>query len=203
MRKNTGHLQYHWWKYLLVIVLPIMLWCSVFDVLAKPKDNERLHVLFVGNGLDSAALQQTLEEKLPTLTDQKIKEVKVVSEYAAGEIYGQKMTTYSYEFDLIIVSQSFMHDNTGQFFRRLPMDGLPGYEGVKLREEQVEEEYSAPFGFVLWDPGMENGFSTFYSGYEICYLFFSTESVNLYPLFEGSAEGDNAAVAALDFLLGK
>ena len=130
MKDWQGHLQYSWWKYLLVILLPILLWCSVFDVLAKPKENERLHILFVGNDLDAVSLQQTLEEAIPTLTDQKIKEVKVVTELAAGEIYGQKMTTYSYEFDLIIVSQSFMRDNTGQFFRRLPMDGLPGYETV-------------------------------------------------------------------------
>jgi len=204
MRDWRGHLQYSWWKYLLVILLPILLWCSVFDVMAKPKDNERLHILFVGNDLDAVSLQQTLEAAIPTLTDQKIKEVKVVTELAAGEIYGQKMTTYSYEFDLIIVSQSFMRDNTGQFFRRLPMDGLPGYETVKLHRELVgEEEYEAPFGFVLWEPGVKNHFGTFYSGNEICYLFFSTQSVNLYPLFGGSAEGDNAAVAALDFLLKK
>ncbi len=204
MRKSTGHLQYNWWKYLLVILLPILLWCSVFDVLAKPKDNERLHILFVGDGLDVVALQESLEEALPSLTDQKIKEVKVVSEYAAGEIYGQKMTTYSYDFDLIIVSQTFMAQNTGQFFRRLPMDGLPGYEQVKLHTEKVEEgEHEAPFGFVLWEPGVKNTFGKFYSGNEICYLFFSTQSVNLYPLFGGSAEGNNAAVAALDFLLKK
>ncbi len=204
MRRSTGHLQYSWWKYLLVIILPIILWCSVFDVLAKPKDNERLHILFLGDGLDAVALQGALEEQLPQLTQQKIKEVKVTTEYAAGEIYGQKMTTYSYEFDLIIVSQSFMRDNTGQFFRRIPMGGLPGYEKVKLHEEFVEEgEYTAPFGFVLWEPGVENGFRQFYSGREICYIFFSTESVNLYPLFEGSKEGDNAAVVALNLLLKK
>lgn len=204
MRKSTGHLQYNWWKYLLVIILPIVLWCTVFDVLAKPKDNERLHILFVGDGLDAIALRQTLEEALPDLTQQKIKEVKVTTDYAAGEIYGQKLTTYSYEFDLIIVSQSFMRDNTGQFFRRLPMDGLPGYEQGKLYTEKVEDgAYIAPFGFVLWEPGVKNNFGNFYSGNEICYLFFSTQSVNLYPLFGGSAEGDNAAVVALDFLMKK
>lgn len=204
MKDWQGHLQYSWWKYLLVILLPILLWCSVFDVLAKPKDNERLHILFVGDGLDAVSLKQTLEEALPDLTQQEIKEVKVTTEYAAGELYGRKMTTYSYEFDLIIVSQSFMRDNTGQFFRRLPMDGLPGYEQGKLYTEKVEDgAYTAPFGFVLWEPGVENGFRQFYSGREICYVFFSTESVNLYPLFDGSAEGDNAAVVALDFLMKK
>ena len=204
MRDWQGHLQYSWWKYLMVILLPILLWCSVFDVLAKPKDNERLHILFVGDGLDAIALRQTLEEALPDLTQQEIKEVKVTTDYAAGEIYGQKLTTYSYEFDLIIVSQSFMRDNTGQFFRRLPMDGLPGYEQGKLYTEKVEDgAYTAPFGFVLWEPGVKNNFGNFYSGNEICYLFFSTQSVNLYPLFGGSAEGDNAAVVALDFLMKK
>lgn len=204
MRKNSGHLQYNWWKYVAAILLPIFLWCSVFSVLAKPKDNERLNVLFVGNDLDTVALQQALQEHIPAMTQQKIKEIRVVSDYATGELYGQKMTTFSYEFDLIIVSQSFMSDYTGQFFRRLPMEGLPGYEDVKLHTEKVEgADYTAPFGFVLWEPGVDNGFGEFYSGREICYLFFSKESVNLYPLFKGSAEGDNAAVIALDFLLKK
>ncbi len=204
MKKSRGHLQYNWWKYMAVILIPILLWCSVFDVLAKPADNERLNIVFVGDGLDAVALQQTLQEQLPQLTQQKIKEVRVVSEYVAGEIYGQKLTTYSYEFDLIIVSQSFMRWNTGQFFRGLPKNGLPGFENAKLHNEKVEEgDYTAPFGFVLWEPGVENGFHQFYSGREICYLFFSTQSVNLYPLFSGSAEGDNAAVVAAKFLMNK
>lgn len=150
------------------------------------------------------ALKQTLEEELPNLTDQNIREVKVTTDYAAGEMYGRKLTTYSYEFDLIIVTQSFMADNTGQFFRRLPLEGLPGFENAKMYWEEVEEgAYSAPFGFVLWEPGVENGFRKFYNGREICYIFLSTESVNLYPLFEESTQGDSAAVAVLDFLLEK
>ena len=202
MKIDKDHLQYNWWKYLIVVLIPILLWTTVFYMVARPKDNEKLHVLFLGDDLDVKALQQALEETIPAMTDQEIKEIKVVAEYVTDEIYGQKMTSYSYEFDLIIVSQPFMAKNTGQFFRRLPMGGLPGYETEKLHMELVEEgDYLAPFGFVLWEPGVENGFSQFYSGEETCYLFFSTESVNLYPLFAGSAEGDNAAVVALDFLL--
>ena len=204
MKRNTGHLQYNWWKYLAVIILPIFLWVSVFSAMARPKDHERLNILFLGENLDCIALQQALEEKLPELTEQKLKQVRVVSEYVGQDIYGQKMITYSYEFDLIIVSQSFMRSNTGQFFRGLPMEGLPGYENAKLHFEQVEDgEYSAPFGFVLWEPGVKNTFSQFYPGREICYLFFSTESANLYPLFNDCAEGNNAAVVAMDFLMKK
>lgn len=204
MSKNKGHLQYNWWKYVLVILVPILLWCTVFDALAKPKDNERLNILFVGDGLDAITLQETLEEVIPAATQQNIKDIRVVSEYIAGEIYGQKLTTVSYEFDLIIVTQSFMRDNTGQFFRAIPPSGIPGFENVKLHTEMTtSEEYEVPYGIVLWEPGVENGFRKFYSGREICYLFFSTKSVNLYPLFKGSAEGDNAAVVALDFLMKK
>lgn len=204
MKVNAGHLQYNWWKYLIVVILPLFLWISIFDVLARPKDHERLNILFLGDELDAASLQQTLEEYIPQHTQQKLKQIRVVSEYLPDEHYGQKMTTNSYEFDLIIVAQSFMRENTGQFFRRLPMDGLSGYESAKYYHEQVEGgDYSAPFGLVLWEPGVKNTFGEYYSGTEICYLFFSTESVNLYPLFEESKEGNNAAVVALDFLMKK
>ena len=43
-RKQTDnrwatHLQYHWWQYVLLAVLSIMIWTAVFDGLAKLEEN--------------------------------------------------------------------------------------------------------------------------------------------------------------------
>lgn len=206
MKKITEHLEYSWWKYLLVLVLPIVLWCSIFDVMARPKDDERLNILYLGTDLDTYALQQTLQEYLPQHTQQELKQIRVVEDLLSDEYYGQKMVTYSFEFDLIIVSEDFMRPTTGQFFRSFAADTFSDYDDVELYTEELEDEtgkFTLPFGILLWEPGDDTNFGNYYSGNQKCYLFFSTESVNLYPLFSGSSEGNNAAVVAMEFLMGK
>ncbi len=205
MKDWEAHLQYNWWKYLAVILVPVILWCWVFSAVAQPKGHERLHVLFIGDELDGLQLQRDLEEVLPTLTEQKIKQVKVVSDFIPSNYYGTKMTTNTYEFDLIIVSQRFMRENTGQFFRVLPNGGsLPGFGELGIHKETPPDVGSElAFGIVLWEQGMENRFGSYYSGSEKCYIFLSPQSENLAPLYNDCSEGNDAATQALKFLLGK
>ena len=63
-------LKYNWWVYLLVIMIPIIVWSIVFTEMQKPADNEKISILYVGNNFDAEQLQKDLCERLPELTDQ-------------------------------------------------------------------------------------------------------------------------------------
>ena len=71
------HIQYNWWKYATAIIASVVLWCAVFNSLAMPEENEKLHILFVGQGLEREKLEQAVSEMLPSVTEQSVRQVKV------------------------------------------------------------------------------------------------------------------------------
>lgn len=199
MRKQVGHLQYAWWKYMAVLLIPLVLWCSVFSVLKKPNTNERLHILFLGAGLDTAAMEQELKNYLQDQTTQELKTVQIaVAEYA-DESYANQLMAATYAYDIIIISQKQMKNAVGQgYFFVLPEQ----LRTDSLYEETVDGEKMS-FGAVIFDGVQKNTFGKYYSGTEYCYAFISPQTVNLYPLNAGSREGDNAAVIAWQWLMEK
>ena len=39
------HLRTNWWKYLLLLLLPVAVWTTVFSLRDRPDGNERLRIL--------------------------------------------------------------------------------------------------------------------------------------------------------------
>lgn len=192
------HFQYHWWKYLLVVLLPILLWCAVFDAAAKPKQNERLRVLFIGQGLDVQALQDDLSTRLSQMTGQRIKEITVSQTVTNGVPIGELLTARQFSYDLVILAADEMPDAVGQnFFAPLPAaltDRLS--QGTPYTETAEDEEIS--YGFVLSE---ESRFSAYLTKQDGCIVFFSKESVNVAALNGKGNADDDAAICAAEFLL--
>ena len=198
MKKHTGHLQYDWWKYVAVLLIPLILWCSVFSVMKKPKANERLHILFLGTGLKCQAMEQELTAYLQENTAQKLKSVQVTMAEFSEENYANQLMAATYSYDIIIISDNQMKDTVGQdYFFVLP-ESLQGAE-VELYEEAVHEKL-LPFGAVLSD---ESSFGKNYSGTQKCYAFISPQTENLYPVNTKSEEGDDATVIVWQWLMEK
>ncbi len=201
MKKQAAHLQYDWWKYVVALLIPLILWCSVFSVLKKPKANERLHILFLGTGLNCQAVEQELTAYLQGNTAQKLKSVQVTMAEYDDENYANQLLAATYSYDIIIISENQMKDTVGQdYFFVLP--GKLQSAEVKLYEETASDK-TLPFGAVLFDGEQETIFGKYYSGTQICCAFISPQTVNLYPLNTESREGDNAAVIAWQWLMEK
>lgn len=195
------YLQYNWWKYLAIILLPIFLWCSVFDALAQPKKNETLHILYVGENLDTAALQQALRDALPEMTEQNIREVTVTQSVPNGISYFDFLTAQCISNDIILISQSYCQENTGQgAFARLPQALIDTFPDTAIYTETVED-MTLSYGLVLFDGISENRFSAFCSGEEPCYLFPCPNSVNFGTKNGRGEADDDAAIKAIEYLL--
>ena len=198
MRKRSAHLQYDWWKYVAALLIPLILWCSVFSIMKKPKANERLHILFLGTGLNCQAMEQELTVYLQENTAQKLKSVQVTMAEFSEENYANQLMAATYSYDIIIISDNQMKDTVGQdYFFVLP-ESLQGAE-VELYEEAVHEKL-LPFGAVLSD---ESSFGKYYSGTQKCYAFISSQTENLYPVNTKSEEGDDATVIVWQWLMEK
>lgn len=185
------YLQYNWWKYLAIILIPIMLWCSIFEILQKPAAHQRMRILYIGENLDAAALQQKLSSALPTLTDQPLREIRVKNEQHCDSTM---LTARCFEYDLILIEASCLPEKAGQrVFGELTPELLSLFSAAPLYEEAVENA-KKNYGFLM-EPDEKSVFSSCYSGKNTCYLFFSPESVNCNP------DGNNAALKAAYYLM--
>lgn len=201
MKKQTGHLQYDWWKYVAVLLVPLVLWCSVFSILKRPKANERLHILFLGDGLNTQQMTQDLEQYLQENTSQELKSVQVTMAEYSEENYASQLMAATYSYDIIIISENQMQDTVGQdHFFVLP-EALQGTE-ITFYEESANDK-DLPFGAVICDGIQQNSFGKYYSGTEKCYIFISPQTENLYPLNTKSRAEDNATMIAWQWLMEK
>ena len=103
------HFQYNWYKYLAVILLPILLWCFLFNLLSKPQNREQVRILFVGESLDVASLQIDLQVALPTLSAQPLKEITVMQAVPGALSFHEFLISQSFRYDILILSEA-CHD---------------------------------------------------------------------------------------------
>lgn len=194
------HLQYNWWKYLLVVLLPIIIWLTVFEQMAKPANNARLHVLYVGKGLDSQSLQQELTHQLTQMSKQVLQEITVTQVSPTGISYTEYLTARCFDYDLLILSPDWCPEGIGQaVFSRIPTALLASFPSSDVYTEVVEKS-DLPYAFVLPETSPFYSFSS--DKGRPCLLFPSPESVNLDGKNEKGNLGDDAALQAMRYLLG-
>ena len=194
------HLQYNWWKYLLVVLLPVIIWLTVFTQMAKPASNARLRVLYVGDGLDPSGFQQELTLQLSELSTQVLQGIAVTQVSPVGISYTEYLTARCFDYDLLILSPDWCPEGIGQaVFSRIPPALLDSFPSSDVYTEVVEKS-DLPYAFVLPETSPFYSFSS--DKGRPCLLFPSPESVNLDGKNEKGNLGDDAALQAMRYLLG-
>lgn len=193
------HLQYNWWKYLLAVLLPIIIWLTVFEQMAKPASNARLRVLYVGDGLDPSGFQQELTLQLSELSTQVLQEIAVTQVSPVGISYTEYLTARCFDYDLLILSPDWCPEGIGQaVFSRIPPALLDSFPSSDVYTEVVEKS-DLPYAFVLPETSPFYSFSS--DRGRPCLLFPSPESVNLDKKNGKGDLGDDAALQAMRYLL--
>lgn len=193
----SSHLHYSWWQYVLLAVLSIAIWTAVFDTLAKPAKNEKVGIVFFGDGLDTPGLYTDLWAAKDGLTDQKITFLDVSQTFADYEHLGQLLMARAYDCDLLILSKEHMDQLSAYgFFMPLPdlWKDIPTYT-------QEQDGQPVAYGLEIYSPGSQNRFSAYCSGEQTYYVFLSKESVNLAGLNGNGSANDDAALQILNYLL--
>lgn len=186
-----------WWKYLAVLLASVLLWCTVFSVRSKPKNNEILRILYVGEGLDTAALQADLTALLPDR-----KEITVTQEQPLTDLTAEWLVYRQFAYDILIFSAEYCAQDLGQKqFSRLS-DGLLSYFPTAAVYTEQYDGTALPFALILHDDTTETRFCTYLSlsAAQTCLLFFSPESVNLGGENGRGSADDTAALTAAQFL---
>lgn len=199
-KTDTGfstHLHYSWWKYVILTIVSVMVWTAVFDTLAKPARNEKVGIVFFGDGLDVTGLHAQLTTEMENLTQQEITYVDVAQTMADYEHLGQILMARTYDYDLLVLSAESVDKLAAYgFFLPLP----DGWEDIPKYTQQTNGE-TAAYGLEIYSPGSQNRFSAFCSGEQTYYVFLSKESVNLGALNTEGVQTDDAAWQVLNYLL--
>ncbi len=187
------HIYRNWWKYLAVILLPVIVWSTVFYLRSRPKRTEILRILYIGEGLHTEELQKDLTARFPDK-----KEIAVTQELPQPMLGGDWMTYRQFEYDILIFAEPYCTVSMGQqYFTRLPDTLLSQFPDVPTYEETVD---GRPLTYALRLECGTTNFATYCDTEEACLLFFSPESVNLGGEIRRGSAADNAAILAAQYL---
>lgn len=197
-----AHLQYNWWKYLLILLLPIFFWCSIFSNLKKPTPEQRVHILYVGQNLDAQKLEEQLSQALPQRTTQQLKSISVTVVEEDTLSY-DVLDARCFDYDILIFEESSMPANVGQaVFVRLTQELLRQFPDCVYYREAVADVGVLTYGFTI-SPESSAPFAQCYTGTQNCYLFVSPRSENFDTLNENGRSGNDGALKAAQYLLEK
>lgn len=196
---RSVHFQYNWWKYLAVLIVPIVFWLSFSEVLLKPSDNEKLSVTYWGENLDAEELRGDISAILPSLTVQSVKTVQVTAGKPDERNYNQTVTQTQFSSDLIIISEQYMQNNIGQDRGFYAMDEETFYSAFPDGTPYTETGEGKTWYYAVVMPSDCVFFS--YVGTQekdaVHYLFLSPQSKNIAGLFgKGNADDDCALQVA-------
>ncbi len=196
MKKFRDHFRFAWWQYTLVALAAIVLWTSVFDILAKPDANEKVTVSYFGTDLDWQTMEVSVQQALPARTDQHLEEITF--EYFSdmdGDTFAQTIQTRLFSSDLLIFTEDILTEdflkNSFPPLQQLLLEGIG--------EHQVYEVGGVAYGIVL--TGSTNRFAACYSGSQRCIAFFGPYSENIAAAYGYGNPQDDAAIALLRYLL--
>jgi hypothetical protein len=185
--------------YIAIAALACLIWIPSFNAATQPKRNERLSVAFIGEGLDTKALQGALADQIPELSKQPIKQINVANADIDNFYMEQTLYSIADQSDFIILTEDNIRDDTISFY----------FDSVKKSEILVafapDAEYylidGAIAGIKIGGGDMNNNFMRFYSGEQQCYCFFGYKSESLKTLNGIGNENQDAALKALEWLL--
>lgn len=199
-KEFNNYLSYNWWAYVAIVLVVVILWLSVFTVLAKPSPNEKLHISFVGTDFYNDSLETQLKKVVPTLSSQEIKSLYVESVYSDNTyILSQIVTTRCIgDTDFLIYTRDLITDEMGRsLFAPLSIEDTRRLFG----DVEVLEFENKVYGILVFDGNNSNNFSKYYNGEEKCYLSFTPVSENIAGLNNKGNQSDDIALKVVQWLL--
>lgn len=193
--KLRTYFGYYWWTYVISAILAVVLWFSVFTLLAKPAENEQINITYIGTSFDAPALQSDLYEVMPALSRQGISRITVENGIVGGEVQLDTLlrSRIAGNCDFFMIESAVVKSYSldyASYFEELPEltveKYFPGSKGAV--------QNGKTFGII--PPGYART-GDYYGGKGEVYLFFVNNSVNLGDLYGGDGTYDAALKAAV------
>lgn len=187
----------YFWLYLLVTAVVVLIWTTVYGNLGKPESDEYVAAGVCNLEFDAEGFRADVLNAFPERTEQKISvvyadtlSIDFSSSQATTRLAVQQQST-----DFFIIPESSLERfNVADYFPQWPE--LLQYDGTAYYAVD-----GIPYGIQVAGPGVSTVFSRYCDADEPCYLLLSEASVNLDRLFDRGEAGDDAALAAIRYIL--
>ncbi len=206
--KIISHLQYKWWVYIAVILLPVIFWNILFDVISAPKDNEKIAFTVFDDGEFWNDAVEDLKLNKSEITDCGIKKITLETQLFSEDFIGSLLISRIITGDIIIFRENLLQNteegkfNPSGYFAPLPVSKMEelfgecgGVEFVLFEENAVGVYLNNP------DDGFTNNFEKIYGGKERFAVFFSYESPNCGGIYGVGSASDTAATDFIKYWL--
>lgn len=195
------HLQYFWWCYASIFIASVILWTSVYGIVASPDANERLTVSYFGNDCDTEALKSDIKNNIAGITSQGIIEISVDrAQPSESLLFGSMIQSSLYSSDIMIFEEGVITDEF------IAMNFRPLTEGILARFSDLDVEYYTVDGErcgIIIDPtgSASSAVTRHYSGSGRLVVFFAPYSENLGAAYGIGDVDDEAAIEFMRYLL--
>ena len=186
MNKRASYFQYNWIKYLLIILIPILLWSIIYSDIDKVQDDESVKIFYIGEYLDTEKLQEDILSNLPSITTQQLQSISIMTYYGSKDKVYDYLRNKIYSVDIVIISEEVLNtDLIGQIFSpftlKLKQDFL-GADFINVAENT--------YGITAHTNSVIH---KYYSKSEKVSVFLSQHSLNIGKAYGyGKVENDSA-----------
>ncbi len=205
--KKSSYIQYHWWMYLVLVIVVVLLWSYIFGLIAQPKAYQKYAIAIFDKNFLHQQLQDELSQQMPNITTQQIKQVTVESLYDLGSSLQDMVLSRTILSDVIVVPLSMITTDNQQTdkihvdnFFAIPTEKLELLVDFPLDYYMVEG-YARGIYINNPDDGVTNNFERFYTGTERCVMFLCEESANIGDIFDDGNGKYRVAIEVLAYLL--
>lgn len=104
-------LQYTWWIYLLIIIIPFFLYKTIYTAILEPKDFEKVEIaIFSKNEFNASLFNSDFDNIVSSINDNilsnTIKRVRIDSIFSDSSTFGQLLLARKQVCDIIIVEEN-------------------------------------------------------------------------------------------------
>lgn len=207
------HLEYDWFKYVLILILSVVLWWFLYDTVTKPKDFETLHIFALTSSIENEREQyeKSFFSAMDAKNDHTILDFSFETNSPTGNRIGEVILARAMVADIFIVSEAYVKNYAHYGF--LPLEdglltsyGLGGLnyyeseEGIKyaldLSDFSKIHDIFPDFEYTITQNGEEITYSKIYLAF-----LQSSNNIGAYSKSKNSvATNDQAFVAAAEFV---
>ena len=196
MNKFLSYIQYNWFKYLLIIIVPLFFWLIVYSDIDQVKYDESVRILYIGDDLDKEKLREDITLNLTTITDQELKFVSVMTYSAKEEVVYDYLRNKIYSVDIVIISNELLNEELiRQIFVPLTVNLKDKFSGVELLN--IDDN---SYGLKI---ASQSNFYQYCSTGKEATIFISQHSLNIAKAYGyGDIENDSA-ISIVKYILGE
>lgn len=187
----------YFWLYLLVTAIVVLIWTTVYGNLGKLESDQYVAAGVCNLEFDADGFRADVLDALPERTEQKIS--VVYADTLTLDFSGTQATTrlavQQQSTDFFIIPESSLERfPVAEYFPQWPESLC--YDGASYYTVD-----GIPYGIQVAGPGVSTVFSRYCDADEPCYLLLSEASVNLNRLYGRGEAGNDAALAAIRYIL--